>query len=58
MFSQMCRDCKEERARALAGSGPFPDDPDAWEPSLYPPCASEWMVGPVDQHDEGVPYVE
>lgn len=43
MFSQMCRDCKEERRQALAGEGPVTQE--AIPPSKYPACTCEWVCG-------------
>ena len=61
MFDQMCPTCKAERARALAGAGPDPSDPDGWEPSEYPACSCEWDTCEVDEELDPfmkeIPYV-
>jgi hypothetical protein len=51
LYSKMCADCKDERARVLAGKGEKFD-------SDWPACACKWMVLPTEAYEKAESWDE
>ena len=72
VFDNMCKDCKEEREKALKGEMGkviIDDKEEEMEYSTHPACACEWMVAKTEELEKctsmrevfelmGCPFVE
>lgn len=49
IVNQMCRSCQEERRMAMVGEKYEDVEEDYLQPSKYPGCYFEWLIGPTER---------